>query len=226
MTGSVATGQRIATVAAPMMKHLHLELGGKDAFVLAPDATVPESVEALAYAALFNAGQVCTSAERVYAPAGMQDELIECLPSASPPSASVTRRATRSTWGPMAAERFRTKVADRVRQAVDRGATLVAGGRFPTAWTAATSMRRRCCPRRPQHGDHDRRDLWSRDPRDGLRPDRRRDRLGQRQHDGARRPLRSSDPVLIKRFFEEVKVGTVWINDPLTDNYAGRFGGM
>jgi betaine-aldehyde dehydrogenase len=38
--------------------------------------------------------------------------------------------------------------------------------------------------------------------------------------------LRSTDPATIKRFFEEVKVGTVWINDPLTDNYAGPFGGM
>jgi acyl-CoA reductase-like NAD-dependent aldehyde dehydrogenase len=38
--------------------------------------------------------------------------------------------------------------------------------------------------------------------------------------------LRSNDPKLIKRFFEEVKAGTIWINDPLTDNYAGPFGGM
>ncbi len=38
--------------------------------------------------------------------------------------------------------------------------------------------------------------------------------------------LRSSDPLLIKRFYEGVKAGTVWINDPLTDNYAGPFGGM
>lgn len=38
--------------------------------------------------------------------------------------------------------------------------------------------------------------------------------------------LRSTDPAVIKRFFEEVKVGTVWISDPLTDNYAGPFGGM
>jgi betaine-aldehyde dehydrogenase len=38
--------------------------------------------------------------------------------------------------------------------------------------------------------------------------------------------LRSGDPRLVKRFFEQVKVGTVWINDPLTDNLAGPFGGM
>jgi len=38
--------------------------------------------------------------------------------------------------------------------------------------------------------------------------------------------LLSSDPQRIKRFFEEVQAGTIWINDPLTDNYAGPFGGM
>ena len=38
--------------------------------------------------------------------------------------------------------------------------------------------------------------------------------------------LMSHDPRLVKTFFEEVQAGTIWINDPLTDNYAGPFGGM
>jgi betaine-aldehyde dehydrogenase len=38
--------------------------------------------------------------------------------------------------------------------------------------------------------------------------------------------LLSTNPQRIKRFFEEVTAGTIWINDPLTDNYAGPFGGM
>lgn len=38
--------------------------------------------------------------------------------------------------------------------------------------------------------------------------------------------LLSKDPRKIKTFFEDVKAGTIWINDPLTDNYAGPFGGM
>jgi acyl-CoA reductase-like NAD-dependent aldehyde dehydrogenase len=37
--------------------------------------------------------------------------------------------------------------------------------------------------------------------------------------------LRSSDPALIKRCFEEAKVGTVWINDPLTRQLSRAFGG-
>jgi betaine-aldehyde dehydrogenase len=38
--------------------------------------------------------------------------------------------------------------------------------------------------------------------------------------------LVTSDPLKAKLFMEEVKAGTIWINDPLTDNYAGPFGGM
>jgi len=38
--------------------------------------------------------------------------------------------------------------------------------------------------------------------------------------------LMSNDLRLVKRFYEQVEAGTIWINDPLTDNYAGPFGGM
>lgn len=55
-TGSLAAGQRIASIAAPMMKKLHLELGSKDAFVVADDADTEVAAKALAYAALINAG--------------------------------------------------------------------------------------------------------------------------------------------------------------------------
>ena len=66
VTGSLAVGQRIASLAAPMMKKLHLELGGKDPMVIAPDVDIEVAVKGLAYAALINTGQVCTSTERVY----------------------------------------------------------------------------------------------------------------------------------------------------------------
>jgi acyl-CoA reductase-like NAD-dependent aldehyde dehydrogenase len=38
--------------------------------------------------------------------------------------------------------------------------------------------------------------------------------------------IMTQDARLVKRFFEEVKAGTIWVNDPLTDNFAGPFGGM
>jgi betaine-aldehyde dehydrogenase len=227
MTGSVATGQRIATVAAPLMKHLHLELGGKDAFVIAPDATVAESVEAVAYAALFNAGQVCTSAERIYAPAGMHDELVGALVERVGRIRVGDPSRDGIDMGPMAAERFRTKVADHVRDAVDRGAKLIAGGGVPDGLERGYFY----APTVLSGVDHDM-VIMNEETFGPTIPVMAYDRIDDaiawvnNSSMGLGATLRSSDPVLIKRFFEEVKVGTVWINDPLTDNYAGPFGGM
>jgi betaine-aldehyde dehydrogenase len=227
MTGSVATGQRIATVAAPLMKHLHLELGGKDAFVIAPDATVAESVEAVAYAALFNAGQVCTSAERIYAPAGMHDELVGALVERVGRIRVGDPSLDGIDMGPMAAERFRTKVADHVRDAVDRGAKLIAGGGVPDGLERGYFY----APTVLSGVDHDM-VIMNEETFGPTIPVMAYDRIDDaiawvnNSSMGLGATLRSSDPVLIKRFFEEVKVGTVWINDPLTDNYAGPFGGM
>jgi betaine-aldehyde dehydrogenase len=227
MTGSVATGQRIAGIAAPMMKHLHLELGGKDAFVVGPDAAVDASVEALAYAALFNAGQVCTSAERVYVPAAMHDDLVDAL----------TDRLSRirvgdpadegTDMGPLIAERFRGTVAAHVDDAVARGASLVTGGVVPDGFDRGYFY----APTVVTGVDHDM--AIMRDETFGPTiPVMSYDDVAQAialvndSPMGLGATLRSSDPVLVKRFFDAVEVGTVWINDPLTDNYAGPFGGM
>jgi acyl-CoA reductase-like NAD-dependent aldehyde dehydrogenase len=56
-TGSLATGQKIASIGAPMMKKLHLELGGKDATVIAEDADPEIAAKAVAYAALSTPGR-------------------------------------------------------------------------------------------------------------------------------------------------------------------------
>jgi Aldehyde dehydrogenase family len=57
---------------------------------------------------------------------------------------------------------------------------------------------------------------------------RDRDRLLLANHSkyGLGANLYTHDPVKAKRFFEEVEAGTLWINDPLTDNDAGLFGGF
>ena len=51
-------------------------------------------------------------------------------------------------------------------------------------------------------------------------------RLANDSHYGLGATLMTQDAKLVKRFFEEVEAGTIWINDPLTDNFAGPFGGM
>lgn len=225
MTGSVATGQHIASIAAPMMKHLHLELGGKDAFVVAPDADLAAAADALTYAALINAGQVCTSAERVFVPTDRRDELAERVAAQVATLRLGPGLEPGTDLGPLAADRFRDKVERHVASAVADGARVLTGGATPD---------------RPGYFyeptvlvdvDDEMRIMTEETfgPTIPIAAYRDLDEVIARVNAspmGLGATLRSSDPVLIKRFYEGVKVGTVWINDPLTDNYAGPFGGM
>jgi succinate-semialdehyde dehydrogenase/glutarate-semialdehyde dehydrogenase len=63
-TGSTAVGQRIASRAAGKLKHLFLELGGNDPFIVFKDADMDAAVEAAASGRLQNAGQTCCSPKR------------------------------------------------------------------------------------------------------------------------------------------------------------------
>lgn len=226
-TGSLATGQRIASIAAPMMKKLHLELGGKDAFVLGFDADVETSAEALAYAALINAGQVCTSSERVYVPEPLFQPFVSAVVDFVKGLRLGHGLDPQTDIGPMAGEQYRAKVEDHVADAVAQGARVLVGGRRPPQFergffyepTVLVDV---------HHGMKIMREETF-GPTIPIMPYRTFAEAIALVNDsiyGLGAVLRSSDPGLIKRFYEEVEVGTVWINDPLTDNYAGPFGGM
>jgi len=130
-TGSTAVGQHISRLAADRIKRLHLELGGKDPFVVAPDADIETAVEAVAYAALINAGQACTSSERIYVP----DEKLNAF-------ASAVADYVKGLWigpglepttdmGPIAAPGYQAKVEEHVAEAEAKGAKILAGGGRP-----------------------------------------------------------------------------------------------
>ncbi|MGZ5837187.1 MAG: aldehyde dehydrogenase family protein, partial [Xanthobacteraceae bacterium] len=74
-TGSNATGQRIMAAAAPTMKKLSLELGGKSACLVFDDVDVSDIAPRLAAAATIIAGQQCTAARRVIVHASRYDEM-------------------------------------------------------------------------------------------------------------------------------------------------------
>src|SRR5439155_12817488 len=65
-TGSVATGRRIAQVAAERLLPVVLELGGKDPMIVLDDADVEVASSAAVWGAFVNAGQACLSVERCY----------------------------------------------------------------------------------------------------------------------------------------------------------------
>lgn len=226
-TGSLATGQRIAALAAPLMKKLHLELGGKDPFVVGPDAPLETAVRALAYAALINAGQVCTSTERVYVPEALYHRFAEEI-AAFVSTLRLGHGLDPSTdIGPMAGPAYREKVEDHVADALARGARALTGARRPPHLPRGFFYE----PTVLVNVDHSMKVMREETfgPVIPLMPYRTFDEAIALCNDnpyGLGACLMSHDPRLIRRFYEEVKAGTIWINDPLTDNCAGPFGGM
>jgi betaine-aldehyde dehydrogenase len=79
ITGSVRAGMEVAAAAAPGVKRVHLELGGKAPVIVFDDADLEAAASAIALAGYFNAGQDCTAATRVLAGAGAFDGLVPAL---------------------------------------------------------------------------------------------------------------------------------------------------
>ncbi|MFM8978988.1 MAG: aldehyde dehydrogenase family protein [Planctomycetia bacterium] len=76
-TGSNATGRAVSQAAAPMLKHVHLELGGKNGIVVLDDADLEFAVRAILWSAYGTSGQRCTAGSRVIATRGIYDRLVE-----------------------------------------------------------------------------------------------------------------------------------------------------
>jgi acyl-CoA reductase-like NAD-dependent aldehyde dehydrogenase len=209
------------------MKKLHLELGGKDPMVIAEDADPSQAAQALAYSALLNCGQVCTSTERVYVASSRAAELTDALVEHVRSLRLGAGLAKETDVGPMIGEKYRSNFETHVDDARANGANVLLGGRRPkelergyfyepTILTGVDHsmkiMREETFgPAIPlmEYGSFDEAIALANDSPFAL---------------GA--CLLSSDPRTVKRFFDEVQAGTIWINDPLTDNYAGPFGGM
>lgn len=227
LTGSLDVGQRIAALAMPQMKKLHLELGGKDPMVIAPDIEIDVAVSALAYAALINTGQVCTSTERVYVHQSIFPRFTEELADFVSRLRLGNGLEATTDIGPMIRDKFRQKVEAQVAEAVAAGARVLTGGKRPPDMERGFFYQ----PTVLVNVDHSmsvmREETFG--PLIPLMPYRDFDeaiRLANDNPYGLGASLMTHDARLVKRFFEEVQAGTVWINDPLTDNFAGPFGGM
>ena len=79
LTGSVRAGREVMAAAAPTVKRLHLELGGKAPVLVFDDADLDLTVQGLLDIGYYNAGQACTAATKVLAAPRVHDELVARL---------------------------------------------------------------------------------------------------------------------------------------------------
>lgn len=119
--GSTATGRALARVAAVTGAHVILENGGNDALVVDADVDPVWAAEQAALGAFANAGQICTSVERIYVHHAVADAFTEAL----------VAEADRWSAGPLPRlvdARMRDAVHEHVTEALESGARALTGG--------------------------------------------------------------------------------------------------
>ena len=127
-TGSTRAGVAVAQNAAPSVKRVAQELGGKSANIILDDADLKRAVSGGAAACFSNTGQSCNAPTRMLVPASQIDEAAEIAAAraASTTAGDPTDENTR--MGPVVSDVQWRKIQGLIQKGIDEGATLVAGG--------------------------------------------------------------------------------------------------
>lgn len=124
-TGSVEAARHVQQLASPRMCQLTLELGGKSANIVFPDADLDLATESLVSAITYGTGQVCSAASRLLVAAEVHDEVVERVRQ----SFHRIEEAAEDAGGmaPLISAEQQSRVLGYVRTGVREGATLVTG---------------------------------------------------------------------------------------------------
>jgi acyl-CoA reductase-like NAD-dependent aldehyde dehydrogenase len=224
-TGSQETGRKVGRVAAERLIRANLELGGKDPFIICDDVDIEIAAQGAVWAACLNAGQVCTSAERFYVMKNIADDFVEASRSYVEGLNVGDPMDERTDIGPLINAPGREKVERHVGEALQKGARLVTGGERPYERgffyepTILTGVQPSMTVMRDETfgpvvpivevGSLDEAIEQANSVPYGL---------------GANVYTQDFEKML--KCMRELRAGTVWINDPLTDNDAAPFGGQ
>ncbi len=127
-TGSRATGVAVTKAAADNLKHVHLELGGKNAIIVLDDADVDAAIAGAAMGIFFNQGEVCTAGSRLYIHENLFDEVVDGVSRAAEAIKVGYGLDADTEMGPLvSAEQF-DRVTGYLKIGADEGARAVTGG--------------------------------------------------------------------------------------------------
>lgn len=128
-TGSVATGKKIAEAAAKNLTPVVLELGGKDPMIVFDDANLELASSAAVWGAFCNAGQSCSSVERLYVQEGIADKVTKLIVKKTRELKQGSGDTEDVSVGAMSSERQLKIVEDHVEDFRKSGAEILTGGK-------------------------------------------------------------------------------------------------
>jgi acyl-CoA reductase-like NAD-dependent aldehyde dehydrogenase len=226
-TGSQATGRRVAIACAEQLKKCHLELGGNDPFIVDEDVDLDIAARGAAWASFLNMGQVCTSAERFYIVGKAFDEFVDRFVAVTRSLRIGDPLGPDVDLGPMIHGVQRDAVERKIAESVSQGAQVIVGGRRPSGFskgfffepTALVNVR----PEMPLMREET---FGPVAPLVKCQTIDEAIALADRSEYGLGASIYTNNLEHAMKAMEAIHAGTFWINDPLTDNDAGPFGGM
>jgi betaine-aldehyde dehydrogenase len=225
-TGSVETGKAVMRAAAEQIKKVHLELGGKDAFIVCEDVDLDVATRGSVWAAYLNAGQVCTSAERFYVMDSVYDDFVESFLARTKELVVGDPMEDGTDLGPLVRGIQREKVEAQLAAATAFGARVLTGGdrgEFERGFWLTPAV---------VVDVDESMDLFSKETFGPVAPIAKVSSLTEAIERANSSELGLGANVYTRRLdymlqaMEDIEAGTVWFNDPLTDNEAAPFGGM
>lgn len=128
-TGSTRAGILVAQAAAPTVKRVAQELGGKSPNIVLPDADLQKAVGGGVMQMMTNSGQSCNAPSRMFVPRDKNDEAMAIAKAAAESvKVQMPREADKGAIGPISNGNQYQKVQDLIQVGIDEGATLLAGG--------------------------------------------------------------------------------------------------
>jgi len=127
-TGSTRVGRIVAERAARHLKPVLLELGGKAPLIVLEDADIEAAVNAAAFGAFMNQGQICMSTERVVVDEQVADEFVQKLSARAAGLPVQDPSLGPTVLGSMVDAKSASRVAELIKDAVQKGASVTAGG--------------------------------------------------------------------------------------------------
>lgn len=127
-TGSTAAGKRVTTVSGPLLKKVHLEMGGKNAIIVMDDADLDLAVEGIVWSAFGTTGQRCTAASRVIVHRAVLQPLLDKLVPRIERLRLGDGLEPTTDVGPVINRRALEKIHRYTEIGIAEGATLVTGG--------------------------------------------------------------------------------------------------
>jgi len=127
-TGSTATGRRLAEAAGRHLKRVLLELGGYNPMIVLADADLDFAVNASAFGAFLHQGQICMSARKIIVERPVAEEFTARLAAKTKTLKAGDPNEHDTVIGPLINEAALQMVTERVKDAVAKGAKVLAGG--------------------------------------------------------------------------------------------------